>query len=188
MTGAANGEDLAAILQVLTLKPEDDAAWRRLFLLLWPFVTAIVWRRLRDRTAAEDAAQEVFIRLVKAKPFAKIDGAPQLRAYVWRTAVNVANDHAENKRRQQLRENEARELGTPEITLEPAQSEDHLLFGEALALAHTSLLPEENRLLLLLLKGQNLRETAQELGQSYSATAVRLHRVRDKLHKLLFSQ
>src|SRR5687767_3799375 len=99
-------DDLADALRILSSKPEDDTAWRRLFRLLWPFVTAIVWRRLRDRTAVEDAAQEVFIRLVKAKPFAKIDGVPQLRAYVWRTAVNVANDVSLSRRRQQAWENE----------------------------------------------------------------------------------
>jgi RNA polymerase sigma factor (sigma-70 family) len=188
MTEHANDADLERALASLASNSEDEQAWRLLFGILWPFVLALVWRRVRDPSIAEDAAQEVFVRLARAKPFKNIDGASQMRAYIWRVAVNVASDWILDRKRQQMRRDAVRDLNPPNVTPEPAQSEDRILFGEVFALARRNLMKDETELLAHLLRGHSVGETARATGQSYSATAVRLHRLRGKLHKLLFSQ
>ena len=178
-------QDLDRALEVLSSDSKNEEAWRNLFALLWPFVIAVVWRRLRDRNMAEDAAQEVFMRLVRTSPFPEISHAPQLRAYVWKMAINVSTDLIQKRRKQKQRDNALSDLNLPGTTPSSAQSEDRLIFGEALALTSGALAPEENALLLHLIQGHSIAETASKLGQTYSNTAVQMHRLRLKLNKLL---
>src|SRR5262245_58286836 len=86
---------LAAVLERLKASPADEEAWRALYRQLWPFVIAVIYRKLRgsERKAAEDAAQEVFIRLLRTRPFDRIPDADSLRAYMGRIAENVAKTH-----------------------------------------------------------------------------------------------
>src|SRR5262249_50266658 len=148
MTGSTPDEDLAQALSSLSARSDDQAAWRRLFVNLWPFVVGAAWRRIRDRSGAEDVAQEVFVRLVQSRPFANVADVRQLRAYVWRMTINAANDHLKRNRYRTGHETAA-DAAMTEAVPDPAFLDDPMLYAEVLGLTRESLLPDEIRLLEL---------------------------------------
>lgn len=174
---------LTAVLDRLATSPNDEDAWRSLYRQLWPFVIAVIYRRLKNRSAAEDAAQEVFVRVLNSRPFEKIQVESEFRAYVWRIAVNVANTHLKNARRKEHGEHKLIEWGS--TFYEPPETDDRILMEEALRLAREGLEPQDTKLLHLILQGRSLREVASELGLTYTNVGVRFHRLKKKVHKLL---
>jgi DNA-directed RNA polymerase specialized sigma24 family protein len=73
---------LKAAIERLASSSADEDAWRFLYREMRPFVLAILYRRLKDRATAEDAAQEVFLRVLRARPFEKVHDESAFRAYV----------------------------------------------------------------------------------------------------------
>jgi RNA polymerase sigma factor (sigma-70 family) len=57
-------------------------------------LVGFLFRRLQCRATAEDIAQDVFVRLVNATT-----PAPEPRNLIFRTAVNLVNNHVRNERR-----------------------------------------------------------------------------------------
>jgi RNA polymerase sigma factor (sigma-70 family) len=186
MNDSQPDDALNAALNRLAVAPTDESAWRVLHRQLWPIVVSITYRRLRNAGAAEDAAQDVFLRLVYSKPYERIRDPSEFRAYVWRVAINCASSIHQNTRRNRAAKNAVSENKSldPAVDTTPS-NEDRLLLEEALNLAQSSLVPLDSKVLTALLEGRNLRETADELGQSYSSVGVRLHRLRKKLYKAL---
>jgi len=187
MSADRSEEALSNGLKRLAEEPTDENAWRTVFDRLWPFVIAIAWRRLKDRTAAEDAAQEVFLRLLRMRPFVEITEPEEFKAYLWRMTVNVANDTARKHRHSDhLHEAVSNVRRTDEwVQLHP--TDQRLLFEEVMGLAKGDLSTDENEVLKRLILGLTIREIAHELGLAYSAAAVRVHRLRRKLDKILKS-
>ena len=173
---------LEGALAIIRSSPNDEAAWRTIYRQLWPLVFSIAYRRLGgSREDASDAAQEVFIRLLRAAPEAELSSASALRAYAGLIARNVAIDRL----RAIQREGHSRS----DIDLASGSSQDD---PEALAEAEDSfrgllatLEGTERDLITLLVKGYSNREIAAALGITYGAVRVRVHRVRAKLSKLL---
>ena len=70
----------------------DRAAWAALFERHLAAVVGFAWYQLGDRAAAEDVAQETFVRLI-----GKIEGwqpgGPALRTWLFRVARNLCIDH-----------------------------------------------------------------------------------------------
>ncbi|MDH2399213.1 sigma-70 family RNA polymerase sigma factor [Bradyrhizobium sp. SSUT18] len=187
MSSDRREEVLSQGLKRLAAQPADETAWRSVYDRLWPFVTAIAWRRLRDRTAAEDAAQEVFLRLLKMKPFVEINEPEEFKAYVWRMTVNVANDIARKNQHSDRIQEAVSKFGRADEWVQLNPADQRLLFEEVMGLAQEDLSKDENEILKRLVVGLTIREIAGELGLAYSATAVRVHRIRRKLDKLLKS-
>jgi RNA polymerase sigma-70 factor, ECF subfamily len=186
MNALPAADPLTDALRRLQESPGDDVAWRSLYSRLWPFVIAVTYRRLKDKSVAEDVAQEVFIRLVRLQPFDKIGDSRQLRAYVWRMALNAASSHSLSERRR------IRGLGallesfrSSDQVAESIVSDDRLLLEEALGLARAAIEPDDKKLFNLLLAGCSLGEAAGQLGLAYSTAGVRLHRLRQTLRKHL---
>src|ERR1700730_18556962 len=74
---------LEAVLRRLAIKREDRDAWAILYDLMWSRVLAITFRALRgvpDR--AEDAGQEVFIRLFRYCDFSKVQNPEDFLPYL----------------------------------------------------------------------------------------------------------
>jgi RNA polymerase sigma factor (sigma-70 family) len=156
----------------------DEDAWRDLYRIMWPFVFAICYRYLgASRNESEDAAQEAFIRLAKYSDFAVFSDSTALHMYMRRVARNVCNDH---------------------VSATPARSSyligRHLLGSAKNATANAeesvrineiaqSLTASESELLHLLAGGSTINDARQRLGISYSAAAVRIHRLKQKLRK-----
>ena len=171
---------LSNLLVRLRQEPANEEAWSALYKRLWPFVYGIVYYRLGGaRTAAEDAAQEVFLRLARAWPSLNIVDEAAWRGYVWRVADNVART---------WRKKLCLSRGCPEAALETVPSPAPT--PEAAAVANSelrrviaSLDGVDLTIVRLLLDGQDLQAVARATGLSYNAAAVRLHRMRLKLHK-----
>jgi RNA polymerase sigma factor (sigma-70 family) len=182
----ATEKNITVALGRLAVDSRDEYAWRALHKSLWPFVMSIVYRRLKDKIAAEDAAQEVFLRLVHSRPYERIRDGGEFQAYVWRVAINCANtSHVMAQQHSDRKSALSDYRGSEDGAGTAAASEDRLIFEEVLTLAEGSLAPQDSRLLTILLQGRSLREAADELGQTYSGAGVRLHRLRLKLSKLL---
>jgi RNA polymerase sigma factor (sigma-70 family) len=177
--------ELAEMLKRLKTSPTDEDSWRDLYRQLWPFVIAVIYRRLKggEGKLAEDAAQEVFVRLLRSRPFDHIPDADSLRAYVWQIADNVAKTHLQKLRSD---ENGQRELaGWREVqpSVEVVDPESTLVAREVFDLAESLLESNERELLRLLLLGCSLGQAADQLGLSYSNAGVRLHRIRRKRNR-----
>lgn len=181
---------LHALVARLASSPADEDAWRALYRQTWPFVFAVVYRRLRGAKAlAEDASQEVFLRLVRACPFERLRDPDAFRRYVWRVADNVARTYA-----RRILARHAAEIPTPEAEIGARDVqrvdlvEEKLAAEELLRQVVGGIEPRDRELLRLVLAGHSLSEIAKATGVTYGSAAVRLHRLRQRLRKSLFSK
>jgi len=179
--------DLEGALQRLAASRLDEAAWTVLHNRLWPYVFAVAYRELGGAArAAEDVTQETFLRLVRYAPFARLQDPPAMRAYVATVARHVAHDVARREARRP--EVEAR-VGLPgesgRQVPEPVGPLGPLLPENALNRVRQLLQPQEGALLDLLVHGEDVRGVASQLGIRYGTAAVRIHRLRARIRKLL---
>ena len=179
-------DTLAGVLERLKESPTNEDAWRSLYRQLRPFVIAVIYRRLTggERKAVEDATQEVFIRLFRARPFDQIPDWDSLRAYVWKIADNVARTHLQRLRVEKGVERDLVEWRVLEPSAEALDSESSLQAREFFDLAESVLSPKDRDLFRLMLEGSTLGQAAEQLGLSYSNAGIRMHRIRRKLLNL----
>lgn len=181
--------DLPEALRALAVSRTDERAWTVLHRSLWPYVFAVAYRELGGAAqAAEDAAQETFLRLVRYAPFARLQDRTDLRAYVATVARHVAHDVAVRESRRPERSTTGdRSDRPPREPSAPIGPFGPVLPDAALARVRDQLEPQEVALLDLLVRGDDVRAVAAHLGIRYGAAAVRIHRLRNKLHKLLLT-
>lgn len=125
-----------------------------------------------DRAAAEDAAQEVFVRL--ASKLGQFRGEARLTTWLHRVTVNVCRDELRRRRRVQR------------LTPDPAPPLSEFAPRRELHEALESL-PEALRapLLLRYFEGLSYEEIAAALGCPPGTVATRLHRGLKRLEKYL---
>jgi RNA polymerase sigma factor (sigma-70 family) len=178
---------LADALARLAVRRRDREAWETLYRVMRPFVYSVAYRRLRGSAAlAEDATQEVFLRLVRSFPFGRLRKVDALRGYVWRVADNVALTY----RRRLLAhptvplDDEREEVSAAE---HPAGTDwiSEVEIKELLNEIWQELSAADRRLLKMLLAGYSIKEVADAFAINYSAAAVRVWRLRAKLRKSL---
>lgn len=174
---STNTEKEDRLLKRLTTDPTDASAWTDLYEQYWPFVFAIAYNRARGaRELAEDIAQDVFLRLLRAKPFDRIPGSAALRSYLYVMTKNTAESHLQrllSRRESPLQDSlEAAVQGSVEVKWD---------IGRVIH----ALPPVDQKILSLVVSGMTLKEVASATGLSYSNAAVRLHRLRKLLHRLL---
>lgn len=175
-------------LAVLAVSRRDEAAWETVFRQMWPFVRTVAYRRLGSvEGLADDAAQEVFARLLRSCPFSRLREPDAFRGYVWRVSDNVARTY-----RRRL-------LARPTTPLPAAEHEDAAMADtitarrlhddlEVKQLLHQEwrgLNASDRRALRLMVEGHSIGEIAVALGVSYGAAAIRLMRLRIRLRKSL---
>ena len=186
MTATPSG--LESIIKRLANDPVDEFAWGELYRQLWPFVFTVTYRRLRGtRALAEDAAQDVFLRLLRARPFRNFADERALRAYVRRVAENTANDYLRRVLGVQSVETALSDLERwhDEVPAPPTEREGTVELRDLLDGARRSLPSVDGEILSLVIEGRNLSEIAKATGLSYANAGVRLHRLRKRLRKLL---
>jgi RNA polymerase sigma-70 factor (ECF subfamily) len=134
------------------------------------------YRMLRDRSEAEDAVQEAFVRVYRALPNYRPDGF--FSSWVYRITLNECRRRIRSKK--------------PTMPLEYAQGvvggedpQNAIIAGERnrqLRLAVDSL-PETYRLVMIMFYFEELsvEQVSKALGLSISAVKVRLHRGRSRL-------
>lgn len=139
---------------------------------------------LSDRSKAEDAAQEIFIKAYKSLD--RFQGASSFSTWLHRIAVNHCLDVLKKDSRRKtvsLEELIEREGDTIQRLLRPPADLTASLEAADLAGRILSLLPSDYRLLLILRETQGLsyQELAETLDCSVDAVKGRLRRAREGL-------
>ena len=167
---------MLAICLAMLETEEDQRRFTRLFEAHEKKLYAVALRVLRDRTQAEDAAQQAWLRLVQnwdrvsALPWAETEG------YVVTVAKNCALD---------ILRSERRTVAFPEDWDPPAQDACQEEYNYLVSLIRS--LPENYRriLELKLVEEQTNKEIARRLNLNESTVAVRVMRGRTMLKERL---
>jgi RNA polymerase sigma-70 factor (ECF subfamily) len=144
-------------------------------------IVTFAHRALGDRSEADDAAQEVFLRVWSAAPRWK-HGSARFRTWLYRVALNVCLDRLAKARRAMPHGDELQpeRRGEPFATFHASEVSRHV--GAALAE-----LPDAQRIALTLCHYQGLRnvEAADVMGVSVEALESLLARGRRSLRARL---
>ena len=135
-------------------------------------VVGLAYSVLRDRAAAEDVAQEVFVKLWQALP--KYDGRAQLSTWIYAITRNAAIS-ALRSRRHLLSTSDPTVLGEVEaIAATPAEQDDPALW------LHVQALPEKQRQAVVLYyqDERTVEEVAEMMGMPVNTVKTHLHRAR----------
>ncbi len=181
--------DLAESLQ--RVREHDQDAARALIERLYPLVIRIVRSHLPVRTAEEDLAQEVFVKLFSRLDRYQTQSGIPFEHWVSRLAVRTCLDALRfEKRRPELRWSDLSEeqsawlefmvtdeSPTPESSPGPLRELLEALLAQ---------LPPNDRLAihLLDLQGKSVKEIAQLTGWSVPRVKIQAFRARAKLRKL----
>ncbi len=150
---------------MLALKSGDEGAFRELFRKYERRIVSFARRYLRNPERAEDAAQEVFLRLYRAR--AQYEPRTRFRTYLYRIATNTCLNHL-RKREWQVRDDTDAPDGAVDERV--AHPEAALAGAELRALVEKALdeLPEAQRTALMLLRFEDL--SYEEIAQVTDAT------------------
>jgi RNA polymerase sigma factor (sigma-70 family) len=160
-------------------RPGDRDDFERLYAVAYPRVRATLIGILGDPGAAEDCAQDAFVRAFRA--WSRWTPDAPAEAWVHRIAVNVAITHA---RRERLREMLHR-LGSPRVAPDQAAT----LERSDLVAALRSLPPRQAAAIVLRhLHGYSNREIGVALGIPERTVASRLIAARRALRQRLGDQ
>ncbi|MCW5547668.1 MAG: sigma-70 family RNA polymerase sigma factor [Opitutaceae bacterium] len=171
------------------VRRRDQAAARELVEHLYPLVIRIVRGRLPRRTAEEDLAQEVFMKM-----FARLDqyqGAVPFPHWVSRIAVTTCIDHLRAQQRRpefrwaDLSEQEAEVLDAVTADEAAARPADALAARELVDKLLGQLKPEDQLAIRLLdLEQKSMVEVRELTGWNIPLIKVRVFRARRKLRQL----
>ena len=166
-------------------KAGDVAAFEELIDCYQRKVLSTSWRMLGNREDAQDAAQEVFLRVHKYLKGFRSD--QDFAAWLYRIIVNVCRDHLRKRRdRHQFASFESeRETGTLEalmsgedIEANAIKSQQRSLIAEALDTLSTK---ERAALVLRDLEGLSTEEVARILGSSQTTVRTQISSARAKI-------
>jgi RNA polymerase sigma-70 factor, ECF subfamily len=167
-----------AIIQLVQAGREQEA-FERLVPAYRRRVFGLAYGMLRDRAAAEDLAQEVFVKLWQALP--RYDGRAQLSTWIYAITRNAALSALRARRR-------SVSLSDPAVLAEAegvaaADAEP----GDAGLRRRVEALPEKQRLAVTLyyLDERPVEEVAEMMGMPANTVKTHLHRARASLAKAL---
>lgn len=126
---------------------------------------------LENRAAAEDVAQETFLRALEHEErLAQLD-LPQCRAWLYRTAKRICIDRFRRQGRM------------PQLDMERAAEDD---LSRQMVAELVALLPEHERTLFILsaFEGYTAKELAEQFGLKPSTVRQRLCSARARLRRL----
>lgn len=167
----------------------DAAAFGRLVRMHQRRVYACAAHMLGDRSEAEDAVQETFLRAYRA--IDRFDGRAELSTWLYRICVNVSLNAIRKRKRTDT--SDIHDPRVPEAEAEPTQGntnpghavENAQLYAR-LASAMEELSPSlRSTVVLVLLEGVPQKEAAEALGCSEGTIAWRIHESRKKLREKL---
>lgn len=169
------------LVRALAQAPDDQALWGRLYDKLRPGVYYAAYRACRGATElARDLVQGAFERLIRYGDLGSFETDAQLAAYlraiVWRLALAEMRRLAVTTR---LEPNDGEELPSP---FTASDSDAEFAAADLKSLAQ-GLTDDDRELLGQVVVGRTLTEIADSAGISYSAAAVRVHRLKNKLRE-----
>ncbi len=149
-------------------------------------VFSLAYGFTRDRAAADDLAQEVFIKAYFSLP--RFKARSEFGTWLYRVAVNHAKDYL-RKNRSRSRDVSIDDVGESRLAA-AGESQDDVRAEEerrGLVLAALERLPEKYRIILTLrdIEGMSYEEISRILGLSPGTVDSRLHRARQKLRQKL---
>jgi RNA polymerase sigma factor (sigma-70 family) len=168
---------LGGVLARLASDAKDKNAWNDLYSLLWLRAKSIAFRSLHGLSgSAEDAAQEVFVRLMRYCDFSKFSTEAQFLAYFHTVCENVANDllHELRWHREDIEEQD----GDLPIMFLGDSPERQAVTRQLLNEIWTELDEGERVLAEMVAEGYTLQEIGLRFGWSDSNAGVRVHRLR----------
>jgi RNA polymerase sigma-70 factor (ECF subfamily) len=149
-------------------------------------VFSLVYGFARDRAAADDLAQEVFIKAYFSLPNFKAESG--FGTWLYRIAVNQAKDFL-RKNRQRQKEVSIEDVGEPALGAPDASPEENRLEEGRRKVVQEALarLPEKYRVILTLrdIDGLSYEDISGILKLSPGTVYSRLHRARRKLRDKL---
>lgn len=149
-------------------------------------VFSLAYGFTRDRTAADDLAQEVFIKAYFSLP--RFKARSEFGTWLYRIAVNHAKDFL-RKNRSRQKDISIDEIGENRLAAGEKSQEDLRSVEErrATVLAAVERLPEKYRVVLTLrdIEGMSYEDIARILDLSPGTVDSRLHRARQKLRQRL---
>jgi RNA polymerase sigma-70 factor (ECF subfamily) len=171
----------------------DDAAFDLLVEKYRRPVIAFMYRSVHNQATAEELAQEVFLRVYRARASYKADA--KFSTWLYRIATNLAVNHARDTKSERaaatvnLDEPDEESGSTPDLADSRPTVEQNLLRQERLAAIRNIVmsLPERQRMAVLMHKYQNLdyKEIGRVLNLSESATKSLLFRAYESLRERL---
>lgn len=175
---------LRHILSRLAASRSDTDAWKSLYLRMWPFVFGTNFRLLGGaRHAAEDASQEVFLRLLQYSKFQNLQEPDSFYRYLRTVCTNVTRDYLH-------RLSERKETGFVEEEVELLRSRlpkaGQELITEEYAQILSGLEATDREMIEMAIRGYSLDEIADAAGLTYQNAGVRLHRIRRNLREAWF--
>jgi RNA polymerase sigma-70 factor (ECF subfamily) len=191
--GNLSGTELSDADVMLRVKAGDDAAFDYLVQKYRRAMVGFMFRMAHNSGAAEDLAQEVFLRVYRSR--ASYEPSAKFTTWLYRIATNLAVNHARDTRHERP-ENMA-SLDEPDTdtgqTLDVADSslsvEENIMRRERMAAIRQKVqdLPERQRTAVLMHKYQQMdyKQIAEVLKLSESATKSLLFRAYEALREQL---
>ena len=190
---AGSGEELSDAEVMLRAKAGDESAFAYLVQKYRRAMVGFMYRMSHNAAAAEDLAQEVFLRVYRSR--SSYEASAKFTTWLYRIATNLAVNYARDTRHE--RPEVTRSLDEPDeetgTTLDPqdraATAEQSLLRRERMAAIRAKVqeLPERQRIAVVMHKYQlmDYREIAKVLKLSESATKSLLFRAYETLREQL---
>ncbi len=172
---------------MMRVKGGDRAAFSTLFERYFPPVVRFITFMLRDRSRAEELAQDVFLSLYRSRH--RYEPRTRFRSFLFRLAMNITiTEHRSRKREWRARGNQrswrAGSTSQPvliEDAVRQSRSEETVLLEkEEIIRLYQALgeLPERQRAAILLARaeGMSYEQVAEALGVTVSAVKSLVHR------------
>ena len=169
----------------------EDDAFREIVRRYQGRIVSLAFRYLRSAADAEDMAQEVFLRVHRARD--SYEPSAKLSTWVYRITVNVSLNYLRGRRARRTVSGELGERedgGVPDTADASAESPPEALLAEERAAVIARIvegLPERQRMAILLNKYQDLgyQEVADAMGLSVPAVKSLLTRARVAIREKL---
>ncbi|HET7439709.1 MAG TPA: sigma-70 family RNA polymerase sigma factor [Terriglobales bacterium] len=191
LNGSAEGLDDAEIM--LRVKAGDEAAFSFLVQKYRRAMVSFMYRMARNSAAAEELAQEVFLRVYRSRT--SYEASAKFTTWLYRIATNLAVNHARDTRHERpettlsLDEPDAETGTTLDVADRAPTAEEGLVRRERMAAirAKVQALPERQRMAVVMHKYQQMdyRQIAEVLKLSESATKSLLFRAYETLREQL---
>jgi RNA polymerase sigma-70 factor (ECF subfamily) len=168
-----------AIIQ-LVQAGQGQEAFERLVPAYRRRVFGLAFSILRDRTAAEDLAQEVFVKLWQALP--RYDGRAQLSTWIYAITRNAAVSALRARRRPLSMSDAGVQAEVEAVSAAPAEEP-----GDANLRRQVEALPEKQRqaVTLYYMDERPVDEVAEMMGLPANTVKTHLHRARASLARAL---
>jgi RNA polymerase sigma-70 factor (ECF subfamily) len=166
------------------LRRGDQEAFRQVAEAEFDAIYVVACGILGSNEDAEDACQEVLLRLYQAAP--RLLPNTTLRPWLRRVCVNYCLDECRRRRRRRMLTQAPANLDAALCQPGPEQAVDETAFRRAVARALAQLTPKQRAVFVLRhFRGCSVRETAEILGSAEGTVKAQLSRAVRRLRQAL---